>query len=217
MPAELGNPSKQPTNYFCKTLTASDTSTHGGFSVPRRAAEKVFPPLVGFLLLWVIWSSLYFSCFHVMNFVSFVHFSFFLQDYSQQPPAQELIARDLHDNEWKFRHIFRGKYVLFSRLFSISCYYFHCFSFRISILQISYSCFNVEVRPASEQLLTTRWLKMLKSWWIEQYMSCISPIVSYTWTHRPFITRPACSDIRMTKLVPYGIWQYLVTSLILNV
>ncbi|XP_048434330.1 auxin response factor 6-like isoform X1 [Pyrus x bretschneideri] len=75
LPAELGAASKQPTNYFCKTLTASDTSTHGGFSVPRRAAEKVFPPL----------------------------------DYSQQPPAQELIARDLHDNEWKFRHIFRGQ------------------------------------------------------------------------------------------------------------
>lgn len=48
LPAELGCPSKQPTNYFCKTLTASDTSTHGGFSVPRRAAEKVFPPLVSF-------------------------------------------------------------------------------------------------------------------------------------------------------------------------
>ncbi|XP_022925884.1 auxin response factor 6-like [Cucurbita moschata] len=75
LPAELGAPSKQPTNYFCKTLTASDTSTHGGFSVPRRAAEKVFPPL----------------------------------DFSQQPPAQELIARDLHENEWKFRHIFRGQ------------------------------------------------------------------------------------------------------------
>ncbi|GAV59993.1 AUX_IAA domain-containing protein/B3 domain-containing protein/Auxin_resp domain-containing protein [Cephalotus follicularis] len=75
LPAELGAPCKQPTNYFCKTLTASDTSTHGGFSVPRRAAEKVFPPL----------------------------------EYSQQPPAQELIARDLHDNEWKFRHIFRGQ------------------------------------------------------------------------------------------------------------
>ncbi|XP_027171592.1 auxin response factor 6-like [Coffea eugenioides] len=75
LPADLGSPSKQPTNYFCKTLTASDTSTHGGFSVPRRAAEKVFPPL----------------------------------DFSQQPPAQELIARDLHDNEWKFRHIFRGQ------------------------------------------------------------------------------------------------------------
>ncbi|XP_071693050.1 auxin response factor 8-like isoform X2 [Rutidosis leptorrhynchoides] len=75
LPVELGVPSRQPTNYFCKTLTASDTSTHGGFSVPRRAAEKVFPPL----------------------------------DFSMQPPAQELIARDLHDVEWKFRHIFRGQ------------------------------------------------------------------------------------------------------------
>ncbi|KAF8391014.1 hypothetical protein HHK36_023314 [Tetracentron sinense] len=75
LPAELGIFSKQPTNYFCKTLSASDTSTHGGFSVPRRAAEKVFP----------------------------------LLDYSQQPPAQELIARDLHDNERKFRHIFWGQ------------------------------------------------------------------------------------------------------------
>ncbi|KAK9733011.1 hypothetical protein RND81_04G038100 [Saponaria officinalis] len=75
LPADFGVPSRQPTNYFCKTLTASDTSTHGGFSVPRRAAEKVFPPL----------------------------------DYSQQPPCQELIARDLHDVEWKFRHIFRGQ------------------------------------------------------------------------------------------------------------
>ncbi|KAJ6840421.1 auxin response factor 12-like isoform X1 [Iris pallida] len=75
LPAEMGLPSKQPTNYFCKTLTASDTSTHGGFSVPRRAAEKVFPPL----------------------------------DFSQQPPAQELIARDIHGVDWKFRHIFRGQ------------------------------------------------------------------------------------------------------------
>lgn len=37
---------KPQTQFFCKTLTASDTSTHGGFSVPRRAAEKIFPPLV---------------------------------------------------------------------------------------------------------------------------------------------------------------------------
>ncbi|CAD6338673.1 unnamed protein product [Miscanthus lutarioriparius] len=75
LPAELGSGNKQPTNYFCKTLTASDTSTHGGFSVPRRAAEKVFPPL----------------------------------DFTQQPPCQELMAKDLHGNEWKFRHIFRGQ------------------------------------------------------------------------------------------------------------
>ncbi|XP_020080804.1 auxin response factor 12-like isoform X2 [Ananas comosus] len=68
LPIEMGIVSKQPTNYFCKTLTGSDTSTHGGFFVPHRAAEKVFPPL----------------------------------DFTQQPPAQELIARDLHDVESKF-------------------------------------------------------------------------------------------------------------------
>lgn len=36
---------KHASHMFCKTLTASDTSTHGGFSVPRRAAEDCFPPL----------------------------------------------------------------------------------------------------------------------------------------------------------------------------
>ncbi|URE13452.1 auxin response factor [Musa troglodytarum] len=66
---------KHPTEIFCKILTASDTSTHGGFSVPRRAAEKLFPQL----------------------------------DYSMQPPNQELIVRDLHDNLWTFRHIYRGQ------------------------------------------------------------------------------------------------------------
>lgn len=40
---------KPQTEFFCKTLTASDTSTHGGFSVPRRAAEKIFPSLVRIL------------------------------------------------------------------------------------------------------------------------------------------------------------------------
>ncbi|XP_073308252.1 auxin response factor 19 isoform X1 [Primulina huaijiensis] len=66
---------RQPAEFFCKNLTASDTSTHGGFSVPRRAAEKIFPPL----------------------------------DFSMQPPAQELSARDLHDQNWTFRHIYRGQ------------------------------------------------------------------------------------------------------------
>ncbi|KZV47127.1 hypothetical protein F511_30945 [Dorcoceras hygrometricum] len=66
---------RQPAEFFCKNLTASDTSTHGGFSVPRRAAEKIFPTL----------------------------------DFSMQPPAQELSARDLHDQTWTFRHIYRGQ------------------------------------------------------------------------------------------------------------
>ncbi|KAK4356407.1 hypothetical protein RND71_025378 [Anisodus tanguticus] len=68
------NPGKSASHMFCKTLTASDTSTHGGFSVPRRAAEDCFPPL----------------------------------DYKEQRPSQELIAKDLHGVEWKFRHIYRG-------------------------------------------------------------------------------------------------------------
>ncbi|CAK9143223.1 unnamed protein product [Ilex paraguariensis] len=46
-------PTKSPAQMFCKTLTASDTSTHGGFSVPRRAAEDCFPPLV-WLFLFVL-------------------------------------------------------------------------------------------------------------------------------------------------------------------
>lgn len=27
---------------------------------------------------------------------------------SHQPPTQELVAKDLHGVEWRFRHIFRG-------------------------------------------------------------------------------------------------------------
>ncbi|RWV80818.1 hypothetical protein BHE74_00039800 [Ensete ventricosum] len=30
------------------------------------------------------------------------------QDMSRQPPSQELVAKDLHRVEWRFRHIFRG-------------------------------------------------------------------------------------------------------------
>ncbi|KAK1699146.1 hypothetical protein QYE76_015843 [Lolium multiflorum] len=74
---EDGDGEKKPrmTHMFCKTLTASDTSTHGGFSVPRRAAEDCFPPL----------------------------------DYNQVRPSQELVAKDLHGMQWRFRHIYRGQ------------------------------------------------------------------------------------------------------------
>ncbi|XWS73737.1 hypothetical protein CRYUN_Cryun02cG0154300 [Craigia yunnanensis] len=70
-----GSPTKSTPHMFCKTLTASDTSSHGGFSVPRRAAEDCFPPL----------------------------------DYKQTRPSQELVAKDLHGVEWRFRHIYRGQ------------------------------------------------------------------------------------------------------------
>uniref|UniRef100_A0A0D6QTJ1 Auxin response factor n=1 Tax=Araucaria cunninghamii TaxID=56994 RepID=A0A0D6QTJ1_ARACU len=72
---QLPQTRKSNVHMFCKTLTASDTSTHGGFSVLRRHADECLPPL----------------------------------DMSQQPPSQELVAKDLHGVEWRFRHIFRGQ------------------------------------------------------------------------------------------------------------
>ncbi|KAJ6851358.1 auxin response factor 2-like [Iris pallida] len=68
-------PPRSHVHSFCKTLTASDTSTHGGFSVLRRHADECLPPL----------------------------------DMSMNPPTQELVAKDLHGVEWRFRHIFRGQ------------------------------------------------------------------------------------------------------------
>ncbi|XP_044461978.1 auxin response factor 1-like [Mangifera indica] len=41
----LPEPEKCTVHSFCKTLTASDTSTHGGFSVLRRHADDCLPPL----------------------------------------------------------------------------------------------------------------------------------------------------------------------------
>lgn len=70
-----GAPQRPAVRSFCKTLTASDTSTHGGFSVLRRHADECLPPL----------------------------------DMTQSPPTQELVAKDLHGMEWRFRHIFRGQ------------------------------------------------------------------------------------------------------------
>ncbi|CAL5352096.1 unnamed protein product [Camellia sinensis] len=56
-------------------LTASDTSTHGGFSVLRKHANECLPQL----------------------------------DMTQSTPTQDLVAKDLHGHEWRFKHIFRGK------------------------------------------------------------------------------------------------------------
>lgn len=44
--APVQEPEKCTVHSFCKTLTASDTSTHGGFSVLRRHADDCLPPLV---------------------------------------------------------------------------------------------------------------------------------------------------------------------------
>lgn len=41
------------------------------------------------------------------------------QDYSMQPPNQELIVRDLQDNLWTFRHIYRGRVKHYSTCFCL--------------------------------------------------------------------------------------------------
>ncbi|XP_073159264.1 auxin response factor 18-like isoform X2 [Henckelia pumila] len=71
----LPDPPKQIVHSFCKILTASDTSTHGGFSVLRKHANECLPQL----------------------------------DMTQPTPNQDLVAKDLHGYEWKFKHIFRGQ------------------------------------------------------------------------------------------------------------
>ncbi|TQE10952.1 hypothetical protein C1H46_003367 [Malus baccata] len=68
-------PRRTSARSFSKTLTPSDTSTHGGFSVSKRIADECFPPL----------------------------------DMSQQPPVQDLVAKDLQGYEWHFRHVYRGQ------------------------------------------------------------------------------------------------------------
>lgn len=47
-------PPRPRVHSFCKTLTASDTSTHGGFSVLKRHADECLPQLVRLFLLIVI-------------------------------------------------------------------------------------------------------------------------------------------------------------------
>ncbi|KAM0069992.1 putative transcription factor B3-Domain family [Helianthus debilis subsp. tardiflorus] len=74
----IAEPPRPNVYSFCKVLTASDTSTHGGFSVLRKHANECLPPL----------------------------------DMTQPTPTQELVAKDLHGFEWRFKHIFRGHYDL---------------------------------------------------------------------------------------------------------
>ncbi|RAL41999.1 hypothetical protein DM860_018232 [Cuscuta australis] len=52
--SDLSMKASKSQTLFCKTLPASETSTHGGFCVPRRAAEKIFPPLVRLYIYIII-------------------------------------------------------------------------------------------------------------------------------------------------------------------
>lgn len=69
----------------------------------------------------------------VFRSYEFLHLMCF-QDYSLTPPAQELIAKDLHGNEWKFRHIFRGDF---------SKTNFSSFRIRISLSGSNFELFSI--------------------------------------------------------------------------
>ncbi|XP_019094802.1 PREDICTED: putative auxin response factor 14 isoform X3 [Camelina sativa] len=74
IPTQNDSNDRPKINFFKKILTASDTSTHGGLSVPKRDATECLPPL----------------------------------DMSLPVPTQEFLTKDLHGNEWRFKHSFRG-------------------------------------------------------------------------------------------------------------
>jgi hypothetical protein len=103
---------------FCKILTPSDTSTHGGFSVLRRHANECLPPLVRatcfryYLLLHIYIYYMVPRARPVLKFA--VH-----QDMSMPTPTQELVTKDLHGAEWRFKHIYRGMHNIYSSIFCL--------------------------------------------------------------------------------------------------
>ncbi|CAE5959230.1 unnamed protein product [Arabidopsis arenosa] len=81
IPTQNENQFRPLVHSYSKVLTVSDTSAHGGFSVPRKLAIECLPPL----------------------------------DMSQPLPAQELLTIDLHGNQWRFKHSYRGDVIVFLR------------------------------------------------------------------------------------------------------
>ncbi|KAI4981950.1 hypothetical protein ZWY2020_022442 [Hordeum vulgare] len=66
----------------------------------RGSPKWCVPDLISFL-----------SCFSFMPSTCLLKLSGLVpgtQDYNQKWPSQELVAKDLHDTEWKFRHIYRA-------------------------------------------------------------------------------------------------------------
>ncbi|KAF8087596.1 hypothetical protein N665_0576s0004 [Sinapis alba] len=84
-------------NYFTKVLSASDTSKKGGFVLNKRHATECL------LLLVLILTYIESNCNFYVTCVS----NIFL-DTSQLMPSQEKSAKDIHGNEWKYKHTLRG-------------------------------------------------------------------------------------------------------------
>ncbi|CAK7348233.1 unnamed protein product [Dovyalis caffra] len=106
----LSSHRKTCARFFTKKLTPSDTKTHGGFSVLKRHAEDCLPPLVGILtMIYLTTAHCTLEFCYLVGLVSPIAVINNNMDMSQQPPMQELLAKDLHGSEWHFRHIYRGQ------------------------------------------------------------------------------------------------------------
>ena len=68
---------------------------HGGLSILRRHAEKCLP-------LPTSIESMFFTLVDVYTISGLLNSMVDLQDMSQNPPSQELVAKDLHGTEWHF-------------------------------------------------------------------------------------------------------------------
>ncbi|KAF8100519.1 hypothetical protein N665_0222s0018, partial [Sinapis alba] len=84
-------------NYFTKVLSASDTSKKDSFVLNKTYATKCL------LLLVLILTYIESNCNFYVTCVS----NIFL-DTSQLMPSQEISAKDIHGNEWKYKHTLRG-------------------------------------------------------------------------------------------------------------
>jgi len=63
-------PPRTTTYSFSKVLTPSDTSTHGGFSIPKRHADECFRPLVGILNICHLFSFFFLRNLAYLRFLS---------------------------------------------------------------------------------------------------------------------------------------------------
>lgn len=99
-----------------------------------------------------------------------------------QPPAQELVARDLHDQTWTFRHIYRGNFFTSFRSFCL----FFClevwiliFSYLVSIFPYVNGFRTTKKTPADNwleclcqfQKTCSRWRCLIHKVWQDQLQS----------------------------------------------
>lgn len=75
---------------------------------------------------------------------------------SRQPPTQELVAKDLHANEWRFRHIFRGIGICMSRITKTFLYFLFLESWVIKLMWVLAS---VIMTRSTTEAFASEWME----------------------------------------------------------